>query len=206
MQAYECRHKRTACPDGATAKAVEKKTSVCHPPQSQFSSRSHIQELPEIRRRAKKLQRPPTGQKKSFIIKKREEKKIRYQTRNVWIDSNMHLIAAAGWNLTSASSEPPTCAIHLFSFNNLNEITRQFCLNFCFILEKVTCSVLKVASCLLHTIYDIFDTQENERRFDDKTKWTELFHKGADFCMRLGVGGRVLVIFRQLRLKTILWW
>ena len=136
MQAYECRHKRTACPDGATAKAVEKKTSVCHPPQSQFSSRSHIQELPEIRRRAKKLQRPPTGQKKSFIIKKREEKKIRYQTRNVWIDSNMHLIAAAGWNLTSASSEPPTCAIHLFSFNNLNEITRQFCLNFCFFFGK----------------------------------------------------------------------
>ena len=47
---------------------------------------------------------------------------------------------------------------------------------------------------LANTIYDICDTQENERRFDDKIKRTKLFHKGADFGMRIGVTGRGLLL------------
>ena len=38
----------------------------------------------------------------------------------------------------------------------------------------MACSVLSVAKCLLCTIYYIFDTQENERLFDDTDT-------GADF-------------------------
>ena len=40
--------------------------------------------------------------------------------------------------------------------------------------ENMTCSVLSVAICLFNTIYDICDTQENERRLDDKPEWVIL--------------------------------
>ena len=54
------------------------------------------------------------------------------------------------------------------------------------LFENMVFSVLSIAKCLLDTICDICDTQENERRFDDAMKWTKSFHKDVDFGMRLG--------------------